>query len=213
MVEQQIRSRGVCDERVLRAMGTVPREFFVGVELVQRAYDDAPQPILEGQTISQPYVVAYMIEALHPGPTHRILEIGTGSGYAAAVLSRIAESVETVERHESLARLAAWRLYRLGYSNVRVHTGDGSLGWPDGAPYDGIVVSAGAPSVPVALRLQLARGGRLVIPVGATRAQQDLICVHRTGVDTWVEVQLGEVRFVPLVGEAAWNEREQPPHV
>lgn len=208
MVKQQIRARGVTDEAVLRAMESVPRELFVGSEGAGHAYDDAPQPILEGQTISQPYVVAYMIEALHPARHHRVLEVGTGSGYAAAVLSRIVSQVYTVERHSSLARLATWRLHRLGFRNVRVHTGDGSGGWIDHAPFDGILVSAGAPFVPDALRHQLAVGGRLVIPVGPSRSQQELLCIERRGASEWVEHGLGEVRFVPLVGETAWREAD-----
>lgn len=210
MVERQLRARGVRDEEVLRAMELVPREDFVGGEVAHRAYEDSPQPILEGQTISQPYVVAFMIEALWPLATHRVLEIGTGSGYASAVLSRIVHKVYTVERYESLARLAALRFHRLGYNNVKVHTGDGSVGWKDHAPYDGILVSAGAPSVPDALRQQLALGGRLVIPVGRTQAQQELVVVQRNGPEEWREESLGDVRFVPLVGEAAWSEPEQP---
>jgi protein-L-isoaspartate(D-aspartate) O-methyltransferase len=210
MVADQIRARGVSDEAVLRAMEAVPREVFVGIEGAGRAYEDAPQPILEGQTISQPYVVAYMIEALAPALGQRVLEVGTGSGYAAAVLSRVVSQVYTVERYPSLGRLARWRLHRLGYRNVVVRTGDGTLGWAEHAPYDGILVSAGAPEVPEALRLQLAVGGRLVIPVGTRRARQELLCVHRTGPSEWREENLGEVRFVPLVGKAGWQEPEQP---
>jgi protein-L-isoaspartate(D-aspartate) O-methyltransferase len=196
MVETTIASRGIDDPRVLQAMLEVPRHLFVPVHLVGRAYEDAPLPIGEGQTISQPYIVAFMCQALKLTPSDRVLEIGAGSGYAAAVLSRIAADVQTVERHEGLATAARERLARMGYSNVSVHVGDGSGGWPDNAPYDAIVVAAAAPLVPEALLAQLVEGGRLVIPVGEAESQS-LIRMTRQGDEVRRE-DLGEVRFVPL---------------
>ena len=166
MVRDQIAARGVRDDRVLDAMRAVPREAFMPEALAEFAYDDTPLPIEEGQTISQPYIVALMIAAIRPGPHDRVLEIGTGSGYAAAVLSRVVGHVYTVERHEALADLARRRLRTLGYDNVEVLHGDGSLGWPKHAPYDAIIVTAGGPHVPRQLREQLVVGGRLVIPIG-----------------------------------------------
>ncbi len=162
-------------------MRRVPRENFVRVELAEHAYRDSPLPIESAQTISQPYIVAYMAECLQLRGGEKVLEIGTGSGYAAAVLAEIAAQVYTVERHQNLAESAAARLARLGYGNVFVRHGDGTLGWPEHAPYDGIVVSAGSPEVPPALREQLAVGGRLVIPVGATLRGQQLLRITRGG--------------------------------
>src|SRR4030095_4459227 len=174
MIEQFI-ARGVRDERVLAAMRTVPREAFIAAELAEFAYEDAPLPIEAGQTISQPYIVAEMTAALELEPHHRVLEIGTGSGYAAAVLSRVAAEVYTVERHEALARAAERRLQTLGYTNVHVRHADGTLGWADHAPYDAIVVAAGGPDIPGPLLEQLAVGGRLVIPIGPTPREQELV--------------------------------------
>jgi protein-L-isoaspartate(D-aspartate) O-methyltransferase len=205
MVSRQIAARGVRDERVLEAMGTVPREAFVSERLAELAYNDNPLPIGEEQTISQPYVVALMAEALELRPEDRVLEIGAGSGYAAAVLSRLAREVFTVERHESLAQEARERIGRLGYSNVQVHQGDGTLGWPEDAPYDAIVVAAGGPEVPQALLDQLAEGGRLVIPLGPDIRSQDLIRVRRKG-GSFLREDLGPVRFVPLIGDQGWRE-------
>ena len=179
MVRNQVERRGVRDPRVLRALEHVPREDFVPSRIRHRAYDDAALPIACGQTISQPYVVGRMVEALRLGPGARVLEVGTGSGYAAAVLARIASSVDTVERYAELAEAAAGRLEALGFANVRVHVGDGSLGWPAHAPYDGILVSAGAPDVPPTLVAQLAVGGNLVLPLGRSPYDQDLVRVHR----------------------------------
>ena len=179
MVATQIAARGVTDPAVLEAMRTVPREAFVPPELAELAYDDMPLPIGEGQTISQPYIVALMTAALRPSPTDRVLEIGTGSGYAAAVLHCLVKEVYTIERLEKLYRLARRRLRRLGYHNVAVHHGNGTLGWPAHAPYDGIVVTAGGPTIPTALQEQLALGGRLVMPVGAQPTQQRLVRVTR----------------------------------
>jgi protein-L-isoaspartate(D-aspartate) O-methyltransferase len=206
MVETQIADRGVRDERVLQAMRTVPREAFVPGHLADRAYRDHPLPIDEGQTISQPYVVAWMIEALEPLPGDRVLEIGAGSGYAAAVLSRVVDEVYTVERFPALAREAGRRLERLGYLNVLVRVGDGTLGWPEFAPYDGIVVAAGGPEVPRPLLDQLAPGGRLVIPVGPRPDLQTLLRVTRRPGNRFREEDLGAVRFVPLVGAEGWAE-------
>lgn len=206
MVETQIVERGIRDERVLQAMRAVPRELFVAEELAGYAHDDRPLPILDGQTISQPYVVAWMTEALEPRPTDRVLEIGAGSGYAAAVLSRVVAEVFTVERFPDLARLAGRRLERLGFGNVIVRLGDGTLGWPEMAPFDGIVVAAGGPEVPPSLFDQLAVGGRLVIPVGPSPEQQSLVRVTRLPGGRYQREDLGGVRFVPLVGAEGWPE-------
>ena len=206
MVEVQIARRGVRDPRVLDAMRAVPREAFVGPGLAGFAYEDGPLPIGEGQTISQPYVVALMVEAAGVGPGGRVLEVGAGSGYAAAVLGRIAGRVHAVERHPSLAASARRRLERLGYDNVELRAGDGTLGWPEAAPFDAILVSAGGPGVPRALREQLATGGRLVIPVGGREGRQRLLRVTRTGAAGYEEENLGGVAFVPLVGEQGWAE-------
>jgi protein-L-isoaspartate(D-aspartate) O-methyltransferase len=205
MVRQQIAARGVMDEKVLDGMRMVPREAFLPDELAEFAYEDTPLPIEEGQTISQPYIVALMIAAIDPRPGDRVLEIGTGSGYAAAVLSRVVGHVYTIERHEALAEHARRRLRALGYGNVEVLHGDGSLGWPEHAPYDGIIVTAGGPYVPRQLRDQLAVGGHLVIPIGADPRLQHLVRVTRVTPDQFDEEDLGEVRFVPLVGEDAWE--------
>jgi protein-L-isoaspartate(D-aspartate) O-methyltransferase len=206
MVETQIVERGIRDPRVLQAMRAVPRELFVAEELAGHAHDDRPLPILEGQTISQPYVVAWMAEALETRPTDRVLEIGTGSGYAAAVLSRVVAEVYTVERFPDLARLASRRLERLGFDNVIVRVGDGTLGWPEMAPFDGIVVAAGGPEVPPSLLEQLAVGGRLIIPVGPSPEQQSLVRVTRLPGGRYRREDLGGVRFVPLVGAEGWPE-------
>jgi protein-L-isoaspartate(D-aspartate) O-methyltransferase len=204
MVDRQIAGRGVRDLRVLEAMRTVPREAFVSEHLAESAYDDSPLPIAEEQTISQPYIVALMAEALEIQPEDKVLEIGAGSGYAAAVLSRLGREVHAVERHESLAREAGERLERLGYSNVHVHHGDGTLGWPEHGPYDAIVVAAGGPEVPPALLDQLAEGGRLVIPIGPDPRNQDLVRVRRRAEGGTVRELLGSVRFVPLIGAQGW---------
>lgn len=205
MVERQILSRGVRDERTLDAMRTVPREQFVPGDLAEFAYEDAPLPIEEGQTISQPLIVALMIEALEVKPGDRALEIGAGSGYAAAVLSRVAREVFAVERFESLAKLARQRMQRLGYKNVQILCGDGTLGWPEHAPYDAIMVSAGGPEVPESLRQQLAIAGRLVIPVGADPRSQNLLRIRRTGEHQFDQESLGSVQFVPLIGTEGWS--------
>lgn len=207
MVERDLAGRGIRDPRVLEAMRTVPREHFVAPELREFAYEDSPLPIEEEQTISQPWIVAHMTEALELGDGDRVLEIGTGSGYAAAVLSRIADHVYTIERHGPLARLAAARVEALGYDNVTVRHGDGTLGWPEEAPFDAIVVAAGGPEVPRPLLDQLSGEGRLVIPVGETLHEQRLVRIVRSG-DRYEGEELGPVRFVPLVGEAGWRSTE-----
>lgn len=204
MVEEQIRQRGITDPAVLEAMLKVPRHLFVPRDLRMFSYEDRPLPIGEGQTISQPYIVAYMIDALEPKDSDRVLEIGTGSGYAAAVLSRVVKEVYTIERVERLAQKAGQVLKQLGYDNIVTRTGDGSLGWPEAAPFDGIIVSAGAPVVPDALAEQLAPGGRLVIPVG-DRVYQNLVRVRRKDNGELVQEYLAGVCFVPLIGEQGWK--------
>ncbi|HVV84868.1 MAG TPA: protein-L-isoaspartate(D-aspartate) O-methyltransferase, partial [Kofleriaceae bacterium] len=196
MIDRDLVGRGIRDPRVLSAMAGVPREAFLPPELAEFAYDDRPLPIALGQTISQPYIVALMAEALHLRPAETVLEIGTGSGYAAAVLAELAGHVYTIERHPGLADGARAVLDRLGYHQVDVLCADGTLGWPEHAPYDAIVVAAGGPDVPDALREQLALGGRLLIPVGPARAQR-LVRVTRVGKDEFRREDLGEVRFVP----------------
>jgi protein-L-isoaspartate(D-aspartate) O-methyltransferase len=210
MVERQLALRGVEDGRVLDAMREVPRERFVSEALREFAYEDSPLPIEAGQTISQPYIVGRMIEAAEVRPGDRVLEVGAGSGYAAAVLSRIAGEVVAIERHEVLSRLAAERLQRLGYDNVRIVTGDGTRGFPERAPYDAILAAAGGPSIPEALKRQLAVGAAMVIPVGDTPREQRLIRLRRTGEDAFEEEDLGGVMFVPLVGEQGWTEEGAP---
>ena len=204
MVDEQIAARGVKDPTVLGAMRSVPRDRFVSGRQARFAYEDEPLPIGEGQTISQPYIVAAMTEALRLRPDDRVLEVGTGSGYAAAVLSVIVAEVYTIERVDSLARSAHQRLHDLGYANVHVRHGDGSLGWPEQAPFDGIVVTAGGPDVPRSLMRQLGIGGRLVMPVGASPRWQHLVRVTRTAEDTYDREELEEVAFVPLIGAEGW---------
>jgi len=205
MVEEQLVSRGISDPRVLEAMATVPREAFVPADFRSEAYADGPLPIGEGQTISQPFIVALMIEALDLTGDERVLEVGAGSGYAAAVLAELAAEVYAVERQPSLARTAARRLEELGIENVEIVCADGSRGWPERAPYDGIVVAAGAPKVPESLRSQLAVGGRLVIPVGPGRTMQELLRVTRLSETEYRRERLAAVRFVPLVGAEGWE--------
>jgi protein-L-isoaspartate(D-aspartate) O-methyltransferase len=201
MVAKQLRSRGIADERVLAAMGDIPREHFVPVERRSLAYSDEALPIESGQTISQPFIVARMTELLAPRPGDRVLEVGTGSGYQAAILARLGCVVVSIERHVDLAEAARSRLAELGLGDsVEVRVGDGSRGDAGGAPWDGIIVTAAAPSIPASLREQLSPdGGRLVIPVGE-RFRQDLLLVIRHG-DEWVERNDGPCVFVPLVGE------------
>ena len=204
MVDRDIAGRGVHSPLVLDAMRSVPREAFLPENLREFAYEDAPLPIAEGQTISQPYIVALMTEALALEGGERVLEIGTGSGYAAAVLSRIARDVYTVERIGQLAEKAAAALADLGYANVHVLHADGTRGWTDHAPYDAIVVAAGGPEVPESLKAQLKIGGRLVIPVGVDRRVQELVRVIRVSEIQYKTEDIADVRFVPLVGEEGW---------
>ncbi|MEX0679501.1 MAG: protein-L-isoaspartate(D-aspartate) O-methyltransferase, partial [Pirellulales bacterium] len=208
LVERQIRGRGVSDPAVLAAIESVPREAFLPPELAEFAYLDRALPIEKGQTISQPYIVALMTEALQLKPQDRVLEVGTGSGYAAAILARIAREVYTVERHAELADQADRRLREQGFTNVHLLHGDGTLGWPQHAPYDAIVVAAGGPEVPRPLLDQLAIGGRLVIPVGEEKTLQSLVRVTRTGRNDYHREELCDVRFVPLVGAGGWEEEE-----
>jgi protein-L-isoaspartate(D-aspartate) O-methyltransferase len=210
MVEKQLRQEGIRDPAVLQAMNRVPRERFVPAAYQTQAYEDRALPISGGQTISQPFVVAYMLSALALEASDRVLEIGTGSGYEAAVLSLIAEEVFSVEREAQLAQEARRRLAQLGYSNVQVYHGDGTLGWAEHAPYDGIVVSAGGPSVPPALRQQLAVNGRLIMPVGRYPHQQRLIKISRLSADEFKEVRLKHVAFVPLIGAEGWADTDEP---
>ena len=203
MVERQVAARGIRDASVIRAMRHVPRDKFVPAALAEFAYDDTPLPIAAEQTISQPYIVALMADALELEPGDKVLEIGTGSGYAAAVLARIATEVFTIERHESLCTSARARFAELGIDNVNVRCGDGTKGWPESAPFDAIAVTAGGPAVPESLREQLAIGGRLVIPVGDGGAQR-LMRIWRTGTKEFEEEDFGLVRFVPLIGEEGW---------
>jgi protein-L-isoaspartate(D-aspartate) O-methyltransferase len=205
MVEHAVRARGVRSKLVLDAMRAVPREDFLPANLREFAYEDSPLPIEAEQTISQPYIVAFMIEALALQGGERVLEIGAGSGYAAAVLSKIAGEVYTVERIGQLAEKAAARLADLGYGNVRVLHGDGTKGWPEHMPYDAIVVAAGGPKVPDALKLQLKIGGRLVIPVGTDPTVQELVRITRISEQDFKREDLADVRFVPLVGEEGWG--------
>jgi len=201
MVASQVAARGVRDPAVLRAMAEVPRHRFVLPGYIDQAYEDYPLPISDGQTISQPYIVALMTECLAPGPDEKVLEVGTGSGYQAAVLSRIVAGVFTIEIHDALARRAAETLERLGYRNVRVRAGDGFFGWPEEAPFDGVIVTCAVPEVPPALFAQLAEGGRLVIPLGDVRTYQRLTVVTKKDGKPVVQRVL-DVRFVPMTGEA-----------
>lgn len=206
MVEEQLETRDIHDIRVLDAMRNVPRHRFVPATLAKEAYTDQPLPIGQGQTISQPYIVALMAEVLRLEPTARVLEIGTGSGYSAAVLAKLTRDVVSLERHTHLAERARTTFVDLGITNVEVHVADGTLGWPLKAPYDAISVTASGPNVPRELLDQLALGGRLVIPVGATVTSQNLLLIERTGTDSFVETNVCPVRFVPLVGARGWSD-------
>ena len=205
MVEQQIAARGVRDPRVLAAMRAVPRERFLPPEAEEFAYDDSPLAIGQGQTISQPYIVALMAEAAALEGHERVLEVGAGSGYGAAVLGSLATQVFTIERHAGLAQAAARRLANTGITNVQVIEGDGTLGLPAHAPFDAIVVTAGGPKAPPALLKQLAIGGRLIVPIGENRATQTLLRVRRVSEDRFEQEELGAVRFVPLIGAQGWQ--------
>lgn len=209
MVERQLRARGIHSQIVLEAMDKVHRESFLPEYMREFAYEDSPLPIAEGQTISQPYIVGFMMDALELNGGERILEIGTGSGYAAAVLAEIAEHVVTIERHKALADRARVILKDLHYNNVEVVHGDGSVGYQADAPYDAILVAAGGPDIPDELKKQLAVGGRLVMPVGASETQQSLMRITRDSDSEYREEYLTDVQFVPLVGEAGWRESRQ----
>ena len=207
MIDYQLVARGLHDQTVLNAVSAVRREEFISADLVEFAYGDSPLPIAVSQTISQPYVVALMTAALELKPDDRVLEVGTGSGYAAAILAEIAREVYTIERHKILANTARKRLKKLGYKNIQVLYGDGTLGWPEYAPFDAIVVAAGGPSIPKTLKQQMAIGGRLVIPVGASLNNQKLVRVRRVNTNEYKEEDLGSVRFVPLIGAAGWEDK------
>jgi len=204
MVEAQIARRGIRDPRVLEAMRTVPRDAFVAAGSKEFAYEDNALPIAEGQTISQPYIVAAMLEAAELEENDKVLEVGAGSGYAAAVASRIAAKVFAIERHAALTEAARERLRALEYDNVVFKTGDGSAGWPEQAPFDAIIVSAGVPRIPEPLKMQLSIGGRLVIPVGSMDRQQ-LARIVRKGETSFEKDEREAVRFVKLIGTGAWH--------
>ncbi len=206
MVRRQIAARGIDDEAILDAFRAVPREQFVGGEYTHLAYDDHPLPIGSGQTISQPYVVALMISAAGIKAGERVLEIGAGSGYAAAVIGRIAGKVVAIERHSELARIAAERIERLGLANVRIVEGDGTRGCPGEAPFDAILAAASGSHLPRRLLEQLAPGGRLVMPVGDPGRVQQLVKATRLPDGTISQEDLGAVRFVPLIGEDGWKD-------
>ena len=204
MVEEQLRRRGISDLRVLEAMAKVPRHLFVPGNYQSAAYDDRPLPIGEGQTISQPYMVAVMTQSLDLKGEERVLEIGTGSGYQAAILAELSKKVFTIERIPLLIEKARKGLRELGYTNISYRTGDGSKGWPEEGPFDGIIVTAGAPDTPQTLKSQLAEGGRLVIPTGP-RYTQTLYRVTRKG-EHFIEEEITGCVFVPLVGDFGWKE-------
>jgi protein-L-isoaspartate(D-aspartate) O-methyltransferase len=206
MVRTQLIARGIRNAAVLEAMREVPRERFVPAEYRRHAYADSALPIEAGQTISQPYIVARMLEALEPSPGDRALEVGSGSGYFAAVLSRLVADVYGIERHAALAGLASERLTELGYENAHICLRNGAKGWPEHAPYDVLALSAGAPRLPAALLKQLRIEGRLVGPVGASPFEQRLVRVRRTGEAEFQREELERVQFVPLVGDDGWPE-------
>ncbi len=204
MVKNQLIPRGIADENVLRAMGKIPRHLFVEEALVGEAYNDHPLPIGHKQTISQPYIVALMTEALELTGKEKVLEIGTGSGYQTAILAELSDRVYTIERIEPLLEKSKELLQSLGYKNIYFKAYDGTLGWEDFAPFDAIIVTAGAPKVPDPLLKQLADGGRMIIPIG-NKYTQDLIKVTRIK-DRFAEKNLGGCRFVDLIGEHGWKD-------
>jgi protein-L-isoaspartate(D-aspartate) O-methyltransferase len=206
MVERHLRRRGIGEQPILDAFLAVPREQFVAPDLAYLAYGDHPLPIAAGQTISQPFIVALMIQAAGVKAGDRVLEVGAGSGFAAAVLSRIAASVVAVERQPELVEIAAKRLARLGFDNVTIAQGDGTTGWPAEAPYDAILVAASGSHVPPALVEQLRVGGRIVMPLGGPGGSQDLVRVTKLADGSVEQDSLGGVRFVPLIGAAGWSE-------
>jgi len=207
MVRRQIEARGICDPTILAAFLKVPREAFVSEEQRRWAYEDHPLPIEAGQTISQPYIVALMIAAAGVGSSHRVLEVGSGSGYAAAVISRIAREVIGIERQHDLVEISRERLRHLGFDNVRIIEGDGTRGCPAEAPFEAILAAASGSHVPQALLKQLAPRGTLVMPVGGPGWVQKLIKVTKQEDGSLQQSDLGEVRFVPLIGEEGWRER------
>jgi protein-L-isoaspartate(D-aspartate) O-methyltransferase len=202
MIESQIAARDVKDARVLTALEAIPRELFVPEDLRQNAYDDRALPIEDSQTISQPYIVAIMTELLRAEPDHRVLEIGTGSGYQTAILSKLSRQVFSIERHANLAASARLRLDMLGITNVDIRVGDGTLGLAEEAPFDRVLVTAGAPTVPEALTAQLADSGRLVIPVGPPGYQHLTVVSRATG--RYIQEEHDACVFVPLIGEHGW---------
>jgi protein-L-isoaspartate(D-aspartate) O-methyltransferase len=206
MVRRQIEARGITDETILEAFRQVPREAFVSSQHAHLAYDDHPLPIQAGQTISQPYIVALMIEAAGIRRGDKVLEVGAGSGYAAAVISRIAEQVVSIERQSELVPIACERLHRLGYRNVRIIEGDGTRGCPEEAPFDAILAAASGSHVPKPLIEELAPGGRLVMPVGDPSWVQELVKVTKRQDGSLKHENLGGVRFVPLIGEEGWRD-------
>jgi protein-L-isoaspartate(D-aspartate) O-methyltransferase len=203
MVRDQLMRRGISDEEVLAAMREVPRHLFVPEAIINFAYQDTSLPIGEDQTISQPYIVALMIQSAHVDRHSVVLEVGTGSGYAAAVLSRVVKEVHTIERVPALARRAESVLQALNYANVHIHEGDGSLGLSEYMPYDAIIVTASAPAVPQSFISQLKESGRVVIPVGDALSQQ-LLLLQKTGPDAYAKKLVELVRFVPLIGKEGW---------
>ena len=206
MVERQLRRRGIIEQALLDAFRSVPRELFVDRDVAHLAYGDHPLPIEAGQTISQPYIVALMIQAAAIAAGDKVLEVGSGSGYAAAVMSRIAARVIGIERQHELVGLAKDRLEALAYANIQIVEGDGSMGWPEDAPYQAILVAASGSHVPKSLADQLAPGGRLVMPLGEPGWTQKLVCVTRGPDGLLEQADLGQVRFVPLIGEEGWKD-------
>lgn len=210
MLKRHLAARGIHDQRVLGAMGEIAREKFVEAGQEAFAYADAALPIASGQTISQPYIVALMLQAAELKPDDHSLEIGTGSGFAAVVMARLCRDVITFERHAPLAQSARQRLEAIGIDNVEIRVGDGSQGATDAAPFDAIIVAAGAPAIPPPLRDQLEIGGRLIVPVGAQDTEQRLIRITRITANAFEEEDLGGVLFVPLIGSAGWPDDVEP---